>query len=216
MIARLLALLLLPVAGCTVLRSEISQPIAWNASRFVEGETHYGKVLGELGPPLRLSRYGNGVAFLYEYLLVKEGQIGISYDGEEFGAAWKWLELVKFSFGNANANRQTLIMIFDRKGTLRSERFLTWDQKLGSGFSFQFLVEAGSIVDTTAVRSEVEAYDWGAMMLRPLPQTLNAVQSIDDGRFGLEQRGTPNRAGQRALEMRPSESESFLPFLTGD
>ena len=213
MTARLLVLLLLPAAGCTVLLSEISHPIAWNESRFVEGKTHYGEVLKELGPPLRLSRYGDGVAFLYEYLLVKEGQIGISYDGEEFGTAWKWLEWVKFSFGKANADRQALVVIFDRQGTLRSERFLAWDQKLGSGFSLQFLVEAGSVVDTTAVRSEVEPYDWGAMMLRPLPQTLNAAQSIDDGRFGLEQRGTPDRAGQRALEMRPPESGSFL---TGD
>ena len=53
------------------------------------------------------------------------------------------------------------------------------------------------------------------MMLRPLPQTLNAPQSIDDGRFGFEQRGTPDRAGQRALEMRPEDTPGIIPILGG-
>ncbi len=108
MIARLLVLLLLGAAGCTVLHSEIGNPIDWNDSLFVEGETHYGTVLEELGPPLRLSRSGDGVAFLYEYLVVKEGQLGISYDGEEFGVNFQWLEWLKFSFGKATPSPERL------------------------------------------------------------------------------------------------------------
>lgn len=212
---RPLLLLLLCAAGCTILRSEIGSPVAWDDSLFEEGETHYRAVLEELGAPLRVGRYADGVAFLYEYFYVKEGQIGLSYNGEELGVDYQWLEWIKFSFGRGSADRQALVMIFDGGGTLQSESFVSWDQDLGSGFSLQFIVEAGSVVDTSSVRTWVDPNEWGQMMLRPLPQTLNAPQSIDDGRFGIEQRGTPDRAGQRALEMRREETPGIIPFLGG-
>jgi len=201
------------LAGCTVLHEEIGRPIPWEPSSFEEGETHYRAVMKELGAPLRVSRCGDGVAFLYEHLFVKEGQVGISYDGEELGLNIRWLQWLKFTYGKAAADRQALVMTFDVDGILQAERFLDWDQKLGTGFSVEFLVDVGSVVDTSAVRKGVNPNRWGAMVLRPLPQTLNADQSIDDGRFGLEQRGTPRLAGQRTLEMRRNPRASIIPIL---
>jgi hypothetical protein len=194
---RRLALLALVLGGCTILRDELGSRVPWEASLFREGTTHYRDVLKELGCPLKVARNGDGVAFLYEYVYLKEGQIGLT-------------------FGKASADREALVMVFDRDGILRTERFTAWDQKLGTGFSAQLIVDVGSVVDTTAVRSGIDPNDWGAMMLRPLPQTLNASQSIDDGRYGLEQRGTPEKVGQRTLEMRKEPRASVVPIPGND
>ena len=43
---------------------------------------------------------------------------------------------------------------------------------------------------------------WGMTLLRPLPETLNARQSLDTGANGLELTNTPVYAGQHTLEMR--------------
>ena len=204
-----LAFVVVLCAGCTVLREDIGQPIRWTESQFQEGRTHYRTVLKELGAPLRVSRQGDGVAFLYEHLTIKEGQIGISYDAEEI----RFLQWLSFTYGRAAADRQALLMTFDGDGILETERFMDWHQKLGSGFSVQFLVDVGSVVDTSAVRKDIKPNRWGMMMLRRLPKTLNADQSIDDGRFGLEQRGTPSKAGQRTLEMGKATNEFGLPNI---
>jgi hypothetical protein len=214
---RRLVLLALVLCGCTILRDELGTHIPWEASLFQEGATHYRDVMSELGCPLKVARYGDGVAFLYEYIYIKEGQLGISYDGEQWGTpVIDFAEWIKFTFGRASANREALVMTFDRDGILQTERFTAWDQKLGTGFSAQFIVDVGSVVDTSNVRSAVDPNDWGAMMLRPLPQTLNTEQSIDDGRFGLEQRGTPRKVGQRTLEMRRPRRTADLPIIGDD
>ena len=203
------ALLLLLVTGCTVLREDIGRRIVWDAEQFQEGRTHYRDVMKELGAPLRVSRSGDGVAFLYEHLIVKEGQIGLSYS-EELGLNLEFLEPIQFTYGKAAADRQALLMTFDRAGILETERFVAWNQKLGTGFSVQAVVDVGSVVDTSAVRKGVVPNRWGMMLLRSLPQTLNTAQSIDDGRFGLEQRGTPAVAGQRSLERPPTRDFDLL------
>jgi hypothetical protein len=214
---RRLALLALVLGGCTILRDELGSRVPWEASLFREGTTHYRDVLKELGCPLKVARNGDGVAFLYEYVYLKEGQIGLSYDGERWGTpVIDFAEWVQLTFGKASADREALVMVFDRDGILRTERFTAWDQKLGTGFSAQLIVDVGSVVDTTAVRSGIDPNDWGAMMLRPLPQTLNASQSIDDGRYGLEQRGTPEKVGQRTLEMRKEPRASVVPIPGND
>ena len=103
-------------------------------------------------------------------------------------------------------------MTFDGNGILETERFMDWHQGLGAGFSVQLMVDVGSVVDTSAARKGVNLNRWGMMMLRRLPQTLNADQSIDDGRYGLEQRGTPTTAGQRTLEKGKVTREFGLPI----
>ena len=142
------------------------------------------------------------MAFLYEHLTIRENQIGISYDGEHLGVRIQALDWIKFTFGHAKADRQTLYMQFDERGTLTVERYLDWRQYLGSGFSIQFIIDNGSVVDTSAARAKSDINEWGEFMLQRLPQALNASQSMDDGRFGFEQKGTPTSAGQRSLEMR--------------
>ena len=214
---RRLALLALVLGGCTVLHDEIGTHIPWEESLFEEGSTHYRDVMKELGSPLKVSRHGDGVAFLYEYVFIKEGQIGLGYDGEKWGTpVVDFLDWITFAFGRASADREALVMTFDRDGILEMERFTDWDQKLGTGFAVQFFVDVGSVVDTSAVRSDIDPNDWGALMLRPLPQTLNAGQSIDDGRFGLEQRGTPDIVGQRTLEIGAERRTAVLPVIGRD
>ncbi|MHC4971791.1 MAG: hypothetical protein ACYTG3_05630 [Planctomycetota bacterium] len=216
---RRLALLALGivVSGCTILRDELGTRIPWGESSFQEGATHYRDVMKELGCPLKVARYGDGVVFLYEYVYLKEGQLGISYDGERWGTpVIDFAEWIQLTFGRASADREALVMIFDRDGILQTERFTAWDQKLGTGFSVQLLIDVGSVVDTSSVRSAADPNDWGAMMLRPLPQTLNTCQSIDDGRFGIEQRGTPDTVGQRALEMHRPPLTTEIPLIGDD
>ena len=217
MTRRQLALLALVLGGCTILRDELGSHVPWEASLFQEGSTHYRDVMKELGAPLKVARSGDGVAFLYEYVYIKEGQLGLSYDGERWGTpVIDFADWIKLTFGRASADREALVMTFDRDGILQTERFTAWDQKLGTGFSAQLIVDVGSVVDTSSVRSGIDPNDWGAMMLRPLPQTLNAGQSLDDGRFGLEQRGTPDKVGQRTLEMRKEPRAGVVPILGGD
>lgn len=191
------------LAGCTVIHEEVGIHLSWDEDSFVEGRSHYRDVLRELGSPLRVSRYNDGMAFLYEYVFMREAQIGIDYDSAQWDASpAPVIESFKFAIGRANADREALVMIFDRAGILVTEEFVPWNQRLGSGAAIQLFFSVGSVVDVSEIRTAFDPNHWGAMLLRPLPQTLNTEQSIDDGRFGLEQRGTPRGAGQRTLEMR--------------
>ena len=155
MTARRAVLLALVLCGCTILRDDLGAPIPWEASLFQEGSSHYRAVLEKLGCPLRVSRHGDGVAFLYEYAYIKEGQFGISYDGDMWGTGSAGiLELFKFAVGKASADREALVMTFDRDGVLQTERFVSWNQKLGAGFSVQLIVDVASVVDTSSARAE--------------------------------------------------------------
>ena len=189
------------LGGCTVLYQTIDAPTGWTSDHFEEGKTRYGQVLDALGPPAKVSRTASGFSFLYEYLYVRERQFGISYNEEGLGFGLQWLEWIQLAYGKAWADRESLVLTFDKAGVLRTERFAAWREDLGTGTSVQLAVEAGSVVDTSSVTEDTNTNRWGMMMLRPLPRTLNESQNIDSGQHGLEQRGAPHVVGQRSLEI---------------
>ena len=72
-----------------------------------DGQTTRAEALALLGPPKRLSAYRDGVAFLYEYVEKDEGQLGLGLDLLK-------LPWIKLSFGQGAADRQVLLLAFDR------------------------------------------------------------------------------------------------------
>ena len=184
------------LTGCTVIRTEIDVPIQVNGKTFKEGETGINAVLTKLGPPGKISALGdNSVVFLYEYVSIKEQQVGVSLPGDIL----KWFKL---SVAKAKADRQALLLTFDGKGVLRSREFHAFEEDLGSGFGLSFLYSIVTLVDYSRLEKQPEILNWGAGLLEPLPEALNTMHSFDNGLRGVEQKGTPTSVGQRTLEMR--------------
>ena len=197
----------LVMGGCSQLRVEIDQPIARPQGGYEAGETHYRAVLADLGPPANVSAYGDGVAFLYEHLIVRESQFGIGINSDWIGPGYEVLDLVKFAYGKAWAERDALLLVFDAAGDLQVERFVTWRDDLGTGSSVQLIVEVESVVDSSDVADGPEIHNWGAALLQRPPATLNAPQNLDLGQAGLELRGAPEQVGQHTLEMRKEDED---------
>lgn len=191
----LLILYLFILEGCTVIHSQFDSPLQFNKNDLKQGQTQISTVLKDLGPPAKISALGNGVGFLYEYVLITERQLGVSF-GQGISS------LIKFSYARAKANRKTLLLLFNDKGILTSYEFQDVTEKVGSGVGVSFLYSVVSLVDTSYLEEEPAAFQWGASLLKPLPETLNAKQSLDSGLNGLELKGTTKSVGQRSLEMR--------------
>jgi hypothetical protein len=180
--------------GCTVLRTEIGNPIDATLVQDSSDSTHYRDTLKALGPPNRMSTAGSQIVFLYEYVLIKENQIGFSLN-------IKWLDLFKFTLGKAHAKHQADMFIYGATGQLRSHVVREWMEDLGTGASVQLIVSILNVVDTDDY--EVDAYQhmWGAGLLDPqLSVGLNRQNNLDFGAQGLEQLATPTWAGQHTLQ----------------
>lgn len=193
-VALLLAVGVLLAGGCTNLRTVIGQPIDPARIPDATSATHYRDTLKALGPPNRISTAGTNLVFLYEHVLIRENQIGISSNIE-------WLRLLKLSIGKAYARRQANLFIYGPAGRLKSHAFREWTEDLGSGASVQLIFSMINVVDTDAY--EVDAYQhlWGARLLEPqLAAGLNRPSSLNSGSQGLEMLATPERAGQHTLE----------------
>jgi hypothetical protein len=76
------------------------------------------------------------------------------------------------------------------------------ERDLGKGMAVQFIVAVQETIDSSFLTGPESQHQWGMNMLRPLPVLLNTPHGVDSGGSGLEQRGTPTRAGQRTLENR--------------
>jgi hypothetical protein len=142
-----------------------------------------------------MSALGNGVVFLYEYTLITERQLGVTF---RYGL----LSLIKFSHANAKADRKTLLLLFDDKGILKSYAFQDLTEKLGSGVGASFVYSVVSLVDTSNLEEEPAVFQWGTSLCKPLPEALNIHHSLDSGQHGLELKGTTKNVGQHSLEMR--------------
>lgn len=187
--------LLLLQAGCSTLRKTVDANLDLSDSACIAGQTHVHEVLSELGPPTRMTATDDGFVFLYEEFSILEMQAGLS-GGEG------WWQLIKLTMADADLRRQTLLLHFDSDGLLRAGAFEQTRESLGRAGAVQPLVELQPIVDTATYTGEASApMIWGAALLRPLPQTLNAAQCLVSGDSGLELSGTPAKAGQQTLEM---------------
>ena len=166
--------------------------------KLLVGETNYSQVLNQLGPPSKVSALGNGLAFLYEHTRAAENQLGINLEIQPV----PWLRWFKLTTARGKAKRQAFLLVFDEQGILQNQRFYEWDENLGGGSSVQFFIAVSSLVDTTQFKDAIGPHQWGSSLLRPLPQTLNARQSLDLGTGGFELQATPTKVGQHTLEMR--------------
>ena len=157
--------------------------------------THYSEILREFGPPVSVTRQADGMAFKYEYTRLEERQYGLILPGE----LGKWLKAV---YATADATGQSVVFSFDGNGELTASAPDTWHADAGDGFSFSLVVSVGSLTDTSLYDdASTRLNSWGMALTRSLPETLNARQNLEDGRYGLELNGTGRAVGQHTLEL---------------
>lgn len=196
--ALLLAAALVFLPACSHLTTRIGTPIA-SEPEGLEGAT-LDRVLGELGAPSRLSAAPSGGFFLlYESIVAEEHQIGLSIPVS-------WLRYFKIAFGSGRAERRQLVVRVSGRGVVESLGGEATDQDLGGGTGIQLLVSVVPTVDIRDLREPAFQHAWGRGLLARVPEGLNRGPSLETGASGLEQRGTPTRAGQHTLEQRSSRS----------
>ena len=183
-------------SGCADLHFTRGPFLSFEPSALTPGESRTRDVLSALGPPDKLSRIGDGFAFLYERFDARERQLSISVPR---------VDGLKLVLGRGTARRQTLLLEFDAEGTLLARRIEDRSGRIGSGGALQFVVVVAPLVDVSPLTDRAPQHRWGAGLLRPLLHGLNRGQDLDSGTGGLEQLATPKRAGQRTLEAHPPE-----------
>jgi len=196
--ALLLAAALALLPACSHLTTRIGTPIA-SEPEGLEDAT-LDRVLGELGAPTRLSAAPRGGFFLfYESMVAQERQIGLSIP-------IRWLRYFKIAFGSGRAERRQLVVHVSESGVVESLGGGAADQDLGGGTGIQLLVSVVPTVDIRDLKEPAFQHAWGRGLLARVPEGLNRGSSLETGASGLEQRGTPTRAGQHTLEQRSSRS----------
>src|SRR5262249_52958252 len=120
----------------------MGQQVPPPATAFVEGQTRVNAVVQELGPPICIGRLPDGCAFLYEYSLITEFQLGISVDIPVV----HWFKFLK---AWNNLHHQALLLTFDNQGVLRSVGTGNFKESLGGGTGVQFLFAVMSFSDSS-------------------------------------------------------------------
>lgn len=185
-------------SGCSMLYTRIGSPVSTEGLVMEPGETRYEEVLNDLGPPSRMSSVSDGFAFLYEYLVFREMQIGISGPPQ-----FDLLSLLKITVADVNLRHDVLLLHFDSEGVLICSAQTASSEDLGMGGSVQPIVALKSVVDTSEYEDDaLMEINWGSALLRPLPEVLNLPQSLSSGAAGMERSGTTAKVGQHTLEMR--------------
>jgi hypothetical protein len=183
------------LSGCASINQHIDTPIP-DTVALSTAETHYHSVLDALGPPAQLTSLPDGFAFLYESLIIRERQIGIQLTPGEMPG------LFKLNYGRARAERHIHVLRFDEGGMLQAHGVFDGTQKLGNSITLQPIFSVTPTVKTTDLVQPPPQQNWGFSLFDPLPESLNANQSLDSGTAGFEIRGTPSDVGQRSLEFR--------------
>lgn len=160
------------------------------------GDTRHADAMVALGPPHVTTALSDGFAFLFEYVAVNEFQAG-------FTIKYRDVPVLKLVVGRSGADRQAVVLLFDREGLLQACHFRDWEDDLGVGGSVQAIASLLNVVDSGDINGPMAVHDWGRALLESsLPGGLNRAQNLDNGMHGLEQRGTPAGTGQHALEYR--------------
>jgi hypothetical protein len=185
-------LLALSLAGCTqsVYRMGGELPPAFA----VQPGTPLSSVLGELGPPLRVSSTPQGWVMAWEHWRVAEASLGLSLG--LVGA-----DLLSLDWGDARVRGDFLLLGFDRQHRLTDSARVAWDNDVGDGSAVLPLIGGVPVVSVADLLLPLPYHAWGGASLLPLPTALNNAQRPDMGTTGIEQRGTPSALGQRALEL---------------
>jgi hypothetical protein len=110
-------------------------------------------------------------------------------------------EFLSADWGETRIKGEFLLLTFDRQHLLTSATHSTWDNQGGGGKAIQPMFSFISVVDVDDITDIMPQHRWGKSLLQPLPGTLNSGSSLDTGKSGLQQRGTPTAAGQGSLGM---------------
>lgn len=184
--------LLLP--GCSQWQYELGTPLPASGTEWTEG-TPLRDLLLHLGPPQRISSSPGGYVMAWEYWRVRENNLGLS-----LGAVGA--DVLSVDFGEALVSGQYLVAAFDRDHRLAAAGYSEWSGNRGRGRAIQPpTFGAADLVDIDDLVGPMTTHHWGGTLLEPLPQSLNQANAPGRGNTGLEQRGTPTGAGQRALEI---------------
>lgn len=192
----LLAMSLLTNVGCTLAKKRFNPNIAFPEEAYQPGETHRDQVLGELGPPLKMTVLPAGYAFMYEGVDTKEFQLG-------FTLPIPIVNWFKFVVARADYNHHVMVYQFDRDHKLLATAGDDTHFDLGDSMSVQPVLSVQLLFDTSSVEEDLVHFtEWPAFCLWPLPETINRANSMNTGTAGIEQRGTAPFVGQRAPELR--------------
>ena len=180
------------LSACTQWYFELGEPVN-ELELPPESVTYLSEALAMLGPPQRISAGESGYILAWEHWIVRENSFGFSLG--MIGA-----DVLSADIGNLYAKGEFLLLTFDRDHILTAVSRTNWDNRRGGGqavqpFGFVDVVELGDLV------GRMPQHRWGASMLERLPEALNEGSDPDSGEAGVEQRGTPESVGQRALEM---------------
>ena len=206
------------LGACSRFSVTAGTPLPDVSNRYACGGTTYKQVMADLGPPHKVTRVAGGFAFLYEYQDANENQVTVtlanlaapftggtsevtssvgSFLAGTFGPSYAW----------AQGTSRIAFLTFDDSGTLRAAQNQVSKIDLGQQFAFTWLISPQPASDIGALSEPSQTHRWGRRNLRPIPRTLNELQSPDAGPYGFERTGTPRGAGQR--------SNTQIPPLTG-
>lgn len=181
------------VQGCSQWRYELGPPLSAAQTPDAAAAPSLAAVLEVLGPPLRISATAEGFVLAWEHWRVREDTFGLS-----LGSIG--LDFLSVDWGDAHAEGEFILALFDRRHRLAAAAFSTWDSDAGGGAALQPFVGV-SLVDVDELVARLPHHRWGASFLDRLPRALNAPYRPDTGQGGIQQRGSPAGAGQRSLEM---------------
>ena len=194
-VSRLLTVLTLAllVSACTQWRYELGTRVSPDLLPEDGPDITLTEILAKLGPPLRMSAAGEGYVLAWEFWKIREDTFGLSLGA--MGA-----DVLSVDWGNAHMHGEFLLVTFNRQHQMTGRAFSRWSNDAGGGQSVQPLVGLVSLVDVEDMVGNLPQHQWGAGLLRPLPQAINAQSRPDTGQNGVQRRGTPNGVGQRSLE----------------
>ena len=188
----LLVVALCLLGGCTRWAYDIGQPLS--AAQQPAADAQLREVLEQLGPPQRISALPGGYVMAWEHWIVQELTLGLSLG--PLG-----VDLLAIDWGSALVSGEFLMLTFNSQHQMVDSSFTRWDERAGGGTALQPSLGIVDVVDVSDLVGVMPQHRWGATSLQRLPRSLNSASSPDSGQGGLEQRGTPLGAGQRALEL---------------
>lgn len=185
--------LALALTGCSQAFHQLGAPLP-PAYEDEAGGQALGAVLAELGPPQRISATPAGFVMGWEHWRIAESALGVSlglFGADAFTVDW----------GAARVEGDFLLLFFDRAHRVASANRVRWDSDVGGGAAVQPLVGVVPVVSVEDLLQPLPQHGWGAGNLLPMTAAQNLPNRPDQGGTGIEQRGTPAGAGQRALEL---------------
>ena len=186
-------LLVLLLSACTQWRYELGTRLSPGLLPDNVQGSSLKEVLATLGPPLRVSEFGEGYILAWEFWKIREDTFGLSL-------GLLGIDLMSADWGNAHIHGEFLLVTFDRQHLATSSSFARWSNDAGGGKAIQPLLGLVSLADVEDMVDHLPHHQWGAALLRPPPESVNTQSRPDMGQSGIQRRGTPRGSGQQSLE----------------